>query len=180
MTRRRLNRTIRIGFGALVSAGALAIASPAFASHGPDVNGAARAGLCHAYSKGSSAGKSHKHKHSTAFKKLEAAAAAHSETVEAFCADTQPGKSAAGANAQTPPTSVPKHPDVNDSGTPPSSRANHPNVNSPGTPPASVGGSGVADGKSHDGASLHGTTNADTASGGHSANGSSNAGSHRP
>jgi hypothetical protein len=180
MTRGPSHRTVKIGVGALVSAAALVLASPAFASHGPDVNGKAKAGLCHAYFRGSNTGKSHKHKHATAFKKLEAAAAAHSETVEAFCADAQPGKSSPAADLQAPPSSVPNHPNVNGPRTPPTSSPNHPNVNGSGTPPTSTGGSGVADGNSHDGASLHGTTNADAASGGHSANGSNNAGAHRP
>jgi hypothetical protein len=157
------------------------------------VNGAAKFGLCRAYFKGSTTGTAHKHKHSKAFKKLEAAATARSETVAAFCADAKPGSSTAGANRQGPPTTLAKHSDVNDEGAPPTSLPNQSGVHGPptslpnqssvhglGTPPSSVGGTGVADGNSHDGASLNGTTVAGTASDGRSAKGSDNAGTHRP
>jgi hypothetical protein len=187
MSRHRVQLAIRLGLGALVGAGVLITAPPAFASHGPNVNGAAKFGLCRAYSKGSAKGLAHKHKHSTAFKKLEAAAKAHSETVQAFCANAKPGNPTAEANRQGPPTSGPGTP----TSLPNQTHANthqpvttslppHSNADGHGTPPKSVGGTDTANDNSHDGASLNGTTNADAASGGRSANGSNNAAAHRP
>jgi hypothetical protein len=187
---------MRLAAAAVLSAGVLVFASPAFASHGPDVNGAAKFGLCHAYFKGSTTGTAHKHKHSKAFKTLEAAALAHSETVAAFCAGAKPGSSTAAANRHGPPTTSTKPSDANIDGTPPTtstkpsdanldstpptSSRNQSSVHDPATPPTSVGGTGIANGKSHDGAGLNGTTGAGSASDGHSAKGSNNAGTHRP